>query len=61
MRNWIALDISIKNIFNNFKEIGVVFASSLPYSTVLFAFIQVIACLHRDQFAHGGKNNQCIV
>ena len=34
-----------------------VFASSLPYSTVLFVFIQVIACFHRDQFAHRGKNN----
>ena len=52
MPNWIALYISIKNIFNNFAlkryVICVVFTPSLPYTTVFFAFVYEIACRHRD-------------
>ena len=50
MPNWIALYISIKNIFNNFalKGFFTVFTPSLPYPTVFFASIWEIACRHRD-------------
>ena len=55
---YIAIDLSIKDIFNTYalkRYVWFLLPRSPPYPTAFFVSVEKIASRHHDQFTRGGK------